>query len=194
MQHEDSYEDDWREEAPLLAALGKDAEPAAPKGYFEGLPASVLSRIRNLPVEADEPVLELNSRAETLDSRPVRTVTFRRTMVWGMAAGIALLVGFGTYFLTRPGTTEGTLLAEEVIRKETLVQLASLDSREITPYLDVTEVSDEQLFEALGSEGEAAFEAENHAVQQDEAAEYLQDVNLDEIDWQDLDIDLEDLQ
>ena len=196
MRHEDLQEEDWKDEAPLLASLGKDAGPDVPEGYFEGLPESVLSRIRSLPKEEaqETPVIQMNAGGQVSEARPMRTVAFRRTMFWSVAAGIALLATFGTYFLLKTEENTETTYAEEAIRQETMVQLASLDSREITPYLDVTDVSDEQLFAALGSEAEGAFEGEDHEVQQDEAAEYLEDVNLDEIDWQELDIDLEDLQ
>lgn len=195
MRHEDLHEEDWKDEAPLLASLGKDAGLDVPEGYFEGLPESVLSRIRSLPKEEtpETAVIQMNTGTQGSEVRPMHTVAFRRTMFWSVAAGIALLATIGTYFLLKTDKVGETTFAEESIRQETMVQLASLDSREIAPFLDVADVTDEQLFAALGSEAEAAFEGEDHEVQQDEAAEYLEEVNLDEIDWQELDIDLEDL-
>ena len=197
MQHEDSYEDDWKEEAPLLASLKKEANPDAPECYFSSLNQNVLARIRKEEVAEDQqdaPTLRLQVATEEAGIRPLAGSPWRRTIFWSVAAGIALLAIVGTYFLSKDDSQEGAIFAEEQIREETLVQLASLDSKEITPHIDITDVTDEQLFEALGSEAEAAFEGEDHEIQQDEAAEYLEEVNLDEIDWKELDIDLDDLQ
>jgi hypothetical protein len=188
MRHEDLHEEDWKEEAPLLASLDRNVATDAPDGYFEGLPASVLARIRNLSIEEvseGEPV-----GVQALPANPPRVFAFRRTMFWSMAAGIALLVAVGTYFLSRPTTGGEDTMAWEAIDAQTLVQLASLERNEIAPNLDVTYLTDEQLFQALGSEGAAAFEDQDHAVDHDEAAEYLQGLDLDDIDLQDLDIDL----
>jgi hypothetical protein len=197
MQHEDSYEDDWKEEAPLLASLKKEADFDLPEDYFASMNQNVLARIRIEEAAEDQqdaPTLRLQVVTEEAATRPHAGSPWRRTIFWSVAAGIALLAIVGTYFLSKNDSQEGAIFAEEQIRKETLVQLASLDSKEITPHIDITDVTDEQLFEALGSEAEAAFEGEDHEIQQDEAAEYLEEVNLDEIDWKELDIDLDDLQ
>ncbi len=197
MQHEDSYEDDWKEEAPLLASLKKEADFDLPEDYFASMNQNVLARIRIEEAAEDQqdvPTLRLQVVTEEAATRPQAGSPWRRTIFWSVAAGIALLAIVGTYFLSKNDSQEGAIFAEEQIRKETLVQLASLDSKEITPHIDITDVTDEQLFEALGSEAEAAFEGEDHEIQQDEAAEYLEEVNLDEIDWKELDIDLDDLQ
>jgi hypothetical protein len=197
MQHEDSYEDDWKEEAPLLASLKKEADFDLSEDYFASMNQNVLARIRKEEAADDQqnvPTLRFNVVTEAEVILPQAVSPWRRTIFWSVAAGIALLAIVGTYFLRKNDLQEGAIFAEEQIRKETLVQLASLDSKEITPHIDITDVTDEQLFEALGSEAEAAFEGEDHEIQQDEAAEYLEEVNLDEIDWKELDIDLDDLQ
>jgi hypothetical protein len=185
MQEADGEEDDWKVEAPLLAALEKEMDVDVPEGYFEGLAARVLAQVAREAEEKPEiPVQQLRRKPRHV------LMVFRRRQFWGMAAGIALLAIIGAYFMTRPDVYNEVVTAET----EAKVQLAALDAGEITPYLDVSELSDEQLFQALGSEAEAAFDAEDHAVGHDEAIEYLKDVDLDAIDLQDLDIDLEDLQ
>lgn len=188
MRHEDLHDEDWKDEAPLLASLDRNVATDAPEDYFEGLPASVLARIRNLPIEeaSEEEAIALQPLPAT---RP-RVFAFRRTLFWSMAAGIALLVAAGTYFLTRPTLNEDGTMAWEEIDAQTLVQLASLQRNEVAPHLDVTHLTDEELFEALGSDGVKAFADQDHAVGHDEAAEYLQGLDLDDIDLQDLDIDL----
>jgi hypothetical protein len=181
----------------LLASLKKEADFDLSEDYFASMNQNVLARIRKEEAADDQqnvPTLRFNVVTEAEVILPQAVSPWRRTIFWSVAAGIALLAIVGTYFLRKNDLQEGAIFAEEQIRKETLVQLASLDSKEITPHIDITDVTDEQLFEALGSEAEAAFEGEDHEIQQDEAAEYLEEVNLDEIDWKELDIDLDDLQ
>lgn len=188
MQPKNINEEDWKDEAPLLASLDRNMPDDAPEGYFEGLPASVLARIRNLPVQEVAPVAPPMS--ESQPPRPMRRSVFQRPVFWSVAAGIALLVTVGTYFLTRPVQGIDETLAWEQIDAETMVQLASLDRQDIAPHLDAAQVTDEQLFQALGSDAPTAFEHQDHAVEHDEAMEYLQGIDLDDIDLQDLDIDL----
>jgi hypothetical protein len=194
MRDHDSYEDDWKEEAPTLAGLDKNTGLDVPEGYFEGLPASVLDRIRNLPVEevpgGDSASVEESPREVERPDRKV--IVFRQRRFWAVAAGIVLMAVVGGYLLMRPdGTPE--VLTDVTIRNETRVLLAEMEPVEIAQDIDVTHVSDEQLFDALGNEGQAALDGMGQGVDQDEAIEYLKDVDLDAIDFQGLDIDLNDL-
>lgn len=191
MEHE-YEEDDWKLDAPLLAGLDKHVDPEVPEGYFEELPSEVLARIRAMEApQADEvPVIALPQA--TPSATPLRILGLRRSIFWSAAAGIVLLVAFGTYFL-RNGT-ETVLTADARIEAETMAQLASLDTDEVMADLNPSSLNDEQLFAMLGDEGGAAFEGQDHEIQRDDAYEYLQDVDLDDVDLQGLDIDLNDLQ
>ena len=128
MQSKDIHEEDWKDEAPMLASLDRNLPADAPEGYFEGLPASVMARIRNLPAEEAAPeVTEVPLSIQAQPVRPPRKHTFQRPLFWSVAAGIALLVAVGTYFVTRPTKGVDTTLAWEQIDAETMVPLASLD-------------------------------------------------------------------
>lgn len=190
MRSEDLHEDDWREEAPLLASLSKAAEPEVPEGYFEGISPQVLARVRSL--QQTEAVDEGPPRLRPDGVSKRKIMGFRRTMFWRVAAGIALLATVGTVYLLRSHPIlEGT--PPEAVQSETLLQLASLAPEDIARQLDVSDLSDEQLFEALGAEASAAFGHEVQGVRHDEAVEYLKGTDLDGIDWQDLDLDLSEL-
>jgi hypothetical protein len=194
MRHPHSYEDDWKEEAPTLAGLEKKPGMDVPEGYFEGLPSSVLDRIRNL--EADGPALPGDERVPVAPA-PVRPparkrIAVRQRRFWAVAAGIVLLAVVGAWFLTRPDAVP-EVIAADIIQDETRELLAAMEPTDIALDIDVAQVSDEQLFDALGNEGQAALDGMGQEVDQDEAIEYLRDVDLDAIDFQDLDIDLNDL-
>ena len=198
MRHEDIHEDDWMEDAPILASLNRDVELDVPEGYFEGLNASVLDRIRQMPQEnpVEEPVVpvvELGGPAIAPPLSRSNRFNWRRTTVWSIAAGIALLVTVGVYLLVKQDSEPKDLFADDAtIKKETMVQLAALEPTEIVAEVDMRHLSDEQLFEALGNEAEEAVVTEEHAVSDDEALEYLKDVDLDAIDLEGLDLgDLE---
>jgi hypothetical protein len=188
MRHEEEYEDDWKAEAPLLASLSKNAAPEVPEGYFDALPSSVMARIKALEAPAQ-------AEPEVANPQPVaggKILGFKPRRWWSAAAAVALLIAVGAYFMTRPQGTD-PLMSDATLTAETLEQLAALEPTTVISELDASTVSDEELFAMLGSEATSAFADDDHAVERDEAYEYLQDVDLDAIDLQGLDIDLNDL-
>lgn len=195
MRHEEIHEDDWMEDAPLLASLHRDVELDVPEGYFEGLNARVLDRIRQLPQEnpAEEPalpVVEMGGPAIAPPlSRRSNRFNWRKATVWGIAASIVLLVTVGVYLLVKQDTEPSDLFANDTtIKHETMVQLAALEPTEIAAAVDMRHLSDEQIFEALGNDAQTAVVTDEHSVSDDEALEYLKDVDLDAIDLEGLDL------
>jgi hypothetical protein len=108
--------DELKSLSPTLASLPKPTTPAAPEGYFEGLPDTVLARIR-----AGETV------GQTQGPKVVR-MWYR----WAVAASLAGVVLAG-YWLLRP--SEQTALAAS----------QPLTSEEIEAYVDanIDEFEDE---------------------------------------------------
>lgn len=198
MRHEEKHEDDWMEDAPLLASLKRDVELDVPEGYFEGLNARVMDRLRELPEEetaeeAAAPVVEMGGPAIAPPlSRRSNRLGWRRVTVWSIAASIALIVTVGVYLLVKQDTNPTDVFAsDEAIQQETMVQLAALEPTEIAAEVEMRHVSDEQIFNALGSDAKTAVVTDEHSVSDDEALEYLKDVDIDAIDLEGLDLDLE---
>ncbi|MFM2377164.1 MAG: hypothetical protein RLZZ165_2261 [Bacteroidota bacterium] len=193
MQNEDLHEDDWKLEAVRLASLAKDCGSGVPKGYFEEMQACVLDRIRGMSPQPEESESSPDPRLEL--SRFSRTRIFELPIFWSIVAGILFMVVIGAFFSGwRNDPAQGSEFANHSIQRETRLQLASLESHVVVAQLDPTFVTDEQLFAALGPEGEAAFNGTVPLVEQDDALEYLKGIYLDDIDLKNLEIDMKDLQ
>lgn len=190
MNHEDEYEDDWMAEAPTLASLDKNVDFEVPEGYFEELPSHVMARIQAM--SQAEAVPEAVP-APTLEVSVPRPSGLRRSLFWSAAAGIALLLAVGTYYVTRGPASAPVTFADADADAEAAAQLAAIAPGDLIEGLDGTAVNDEELFAMLGDDATSAFEDQEHQVQSDEALEYLQNVDLDDLDLQGLDIDLKDL-
>jgi hypothetical protein len=189
MGHKDLHEDDWQEEAPLLASLRRSAEPEAPEGYFRDMAASVLARIQ--AGEAHEaPVIPLVPPA-TVQAAGKR-LGFRGTAILSMVAAVTLLMVAGLFLLQRKPSEEA-LLSDAQIMEETMQQLQALPATALTDDLHTADLHDEELFAMLDDEASSSLSADAGSVQQDEAAAYLDEVDLSDLDLSDLDIDLEGL-
>lgn len=186
MGHEEEYEDDWMAEAPTLASLDKHVEFDVPEGYFDELPTQVMARIQAMSKGEVQPM-----PAPTLPVSPRTVWGMRTAVIWSAAASIALLIVMGTVYFSRSTETTPTQLASA--DAELKAQLAELEPAALIEGLDEATVNDEELYAMLGDDASKAFDSHDHQVHEDEAYEYLQDVNLDAIDLQGLDIDLNDL-
>jgi hypothetical protein len=188
MAQDDRYEDDWKDEAPTLASLDKHVDFEVPEGYFEELPSAVMARIQAM---SQAEVAPPSPQVAAMPAPTHRRFGIRRTLLWSAAAGIALFMAVGAYYVTRPTAPETGTFAS--LDEEVRAQLAALEPAELMEDLGTSTVNDEELFAMLGKDAGSAFEAHGLEVQRDEAYEYLQDVDLDAIDLEGLDIDLKDL-
>jgi hypothetical protein len=144
-----------------------------------------MERIRNLDageVPAADAVVETGEKPAAVHG-PSR---FRRRMVWGMAASVVLLAALGILFLGRSGT-----LSDEAFEEQIQVQLTALGDDQILGELDLSSVSEQELYEALGQQAQAALGEELEGVGQDKLLDYLDEMDLDAIDLQGLEIDAE---
>ncbi len=188
MGHEDLHEEDWKDEAPLLASLAKNGDWDVPEGYFDAFPSQVMARIQAIAAE-DAPVIAM-PQPMAMTSRSA-IWGMKRSIFWSAAAGILLLMAVGTYFVFQ---TTGTVHASPMsLEEETMAQLANVGTEQLIDGLNPHSLNDDQLFAMLGKDGATVFEGHENAVQRDDAYEYLQDLDLDAIDLQGLDINLEDI-
>jgi hypothetical protein len=186
MSHEDINDDDWMEEAPLLASL-KGAVPQAevPEGYFEELPSRVMDRIRNSEFQA-ESVKGSGSEKSGQTIRPQSTRLRSKWRAWGMAASILVLAGLGIAFLALNRD-----ISEEAFDQQIQSQLVSVSDDNILDQLDLSDISEQELYEALGQEGQSALEEELNGLGQDNLLDLLDDLDLDTGDLDGIDFDEE---
>lgn len=180
MKHEDhKYEEDWEQEAPLLASLRGTQPHEAPEGYFDSLPGTLMDRIREMDAAGESPL------RDPLPAEPIPG----RSSFWnwrnmGYAAGLALLIGAGLFFLSRSVNSEP--LPEESPMAVLDQQIDALSDEDIMEFIEMEEVDEEVVAEMMGDEALAAIEAE--ALGQG-GVEYIED-----LEWEDLDLDALDLE
>jgi hypothetical protein len=170
-----------QENADILARLPKE-QPAVPAGYFDGLTARVMAR-----VQADAPA------QAPAGGKLVRTGWWKQTRVWAAAA--VLVLAATTAFLVLRGDTPmatDTLAAEQAASAELKVQLASLEDDAVINALKQSQVSDEELFAVMGADATQDLEM-GEAVEDDAAADYLDEADVDDLDLEDLNLDQMDL-
>jgi len=160
----------------LLNSLPRPKRPEAPEGYFDEFPARVLSR---LDEQIGAPELQ-----ESLTLRIVKA----KWVQWLAAASVVLALGVaGWQIAQRAGLGERQDGAEQLA----LSSLETVDEHQIIAYLEHSDISDEDLFLALGSpkDLDAVWEDKQDA---DAAWEYLEENGLDETDLEGIDFnDLE---
>lgn len=179
MKGDRSYQEDWEDEAPRLASLPKKRPEGVPDGYFERFPTEMMARLRGLDAEGKEEAVEVVVEESV---RPL----WRRARVWAVAASL-VLVASTVFILSRKKEmltpTEPTADAAAV---ELKIKLAGLEDAVLAEGIDLDGLSDEDLYAALDAEGRASLDMAHHVGKTD-AAEYLQDVALDELEGLDLD-------
>lgn len=172
MSKKSTYEDDWKQEAPLLASLQGAQPQEAPEGYFDELPGSIMERIRQ--------------RAPTGEQAPPPSDTSRippgRSSFWnwrnlGYAAAIALLLGTGIFFLSQGEGADSPPLEDLVAIEQ---QIEALSSADIIDFVGIEAVEDDLIQDLMGDEALAAME--------DEALFQDGEAFIEDIDWQDVDL------
>lgn len=186
MNHEDIHDDDWMEEAPLLSSLkGTLPREEVPEGYFGALPGKMMERIRNLDAEpevadepATDPVLQVSDQRKTLRRS--------RRRLWGIAASVVVLAGLGIAFLSLDRDMSDADFDESIQS-----QLVSVSDDDILDQLDLSDVSEQELYEALGQEAQSAFDDELNGMGQDNLLDLLDDLDLDADDLEGIELDEE---
>lgn len=183
MSHEDIHDDDWREEAPLLSSLQGDLlREEVPAGYFEALPGSMMERIRNLDAEAGSQNEDPGPDAR--EAAPGRQVKRRPRLLWGIAASVVVLAVLGIVFVS-----QNRELGDADFDLEIQSQLTSVSDDDILDQLGLSDVSEQELYEALGQEAQAAFDEELNGLGQENLLDLLDDLDLDASDLDGIDLD-----
>ena len=173
MQNEDPYQD-LEQEAPLLASLRGKQPHEVPEGYFDNLADRMMDRIQEMESEAS------SGRAirPEPDIQPGRSQFLPFNMYsMGIAASLAILIGFSIFFFTRGGELETGL----TVQQEFALQLDGLSADEVLDELDFNQVDEDELIGMMGDEALASLD--NGDLGQN-SVEYLENM-----DWEDLDFD-----
>ena len=158
------------------------SQPAVPAGYFEGLQDRVLAR-----VQADAPT-------QAPVGKRIGAGWWRTTRVWA-AAAVLVLALTATLLVLRdqtPVTPSADQLAEQQASAALKIQLASLEDDAVVTALNQSPVSDEEIFAVMGTTSVEDLEL-GEAVQDDAAADYLDQADVDDLDFEDLNLDQMDL-
>lgn len=152
MAHVDAHDEDWEKDAPILSTLKGKQPFEAPEGYFDTLPGSLMSQIRDLDSPSDGG--ELVSDSEPSPPRRSWRVGPR---TYGVAASIAILAAFGIYLLVRSVDVPINTIPEAVAEQE--IHLTDIfDEDEIISNIDFSLVSDEEIANMMGDEALSAWE------------------------------------
>jgi len=186
MQQNDPHRDQesWEKEAPLLSSLKGQQPHEPPEGYFDALPDQLMDRIRKLEPTPSDPISQP-------DQEPAPLATTRRFWNWqqiGIAATLAILIGTGIFFWTRNSAPSPLPPADQ----ELLVlesQLDQLSEEEILDALELENVAEEEMIELMGDEALASVEAEAFG-----QGFFEEDIELDALDFEELDLQFEDLE
>ena len=176
MAHVDTHDEDWEKDAPLLASLKGEQPYDAPEGYFESFPTTMMDRIRAL--DGADPEGEPAADAEVV--APGRSWRIG-PRTYGIAAGIAVLVALGLYFLVRSiDVPIEQVAAEQPVGEAPAEEM--FDEDELMSQIDLSLISDDEIVEMMGDEALAAWEVDQLG----------QDLSLDELDLGE--VELEDLE
>lgn len=172
----DADEDGWKKEAPFLAALERTPVDDVPDGYFDALPDAMMARIRAMEEEA----------APTTMPATVQSRWRTGGAPLAVAASLALILTIGVLWVRGPGDK---VPFED--NRFTEAQLYTVSSEVILNELELSDLSEEELFEMLGKEAQAGLEGEFGELGQQNALDYLEELDLDVGDWEELDLDPE---
>lgn len=178
MKHDHKYEEDWKQDAPLLASLRGTQPHEAPEGYFDSLPGTLMDRIRASETPGESPLRDPVS----IEAIPGRS-SFWNWRNISYAAGLALLIGAGLFFLSRSVTTDPQPDASAFAAFEQ--QLDELNDEDIIDFIELEDLDEEVMAEMMGDEALAAIEAE--------ALGQGGDAYIGDLDWEDLDLESLDL-
>jgi hypothetical protein len=168
--------------ADFLTQLPK-VPSSVPEGYFETLEGRVIAR-----VQAASPV-----QTASREGKRVQAGWWRPARIWAAAA--VLVLALTTTLLVLRGSrpiTPDTYAIEQSASAALKVQLASLENDAVVGALRQASVSDDEIFAVMGADGFQDLEL-GEAVQDDAAADYLDDANVDDLDLEGLDFDNVDL-
>jgi hypothetical protein len=176
-------ENEWKAEAPILAGLPKESELEVPEGYFQSLQERVLAQVKEqAPDEAPE------QTPEPKLGKPSKPIW---GPYWTAAASLVLLAVLG--FLVWRGlyaNEKGNGLSDGDLMLAVGEELQGMDAEAVALALGGTNVSDDELFAALGSEAEGLYLAESQGWKSSAGTQELDDSDLDAINWEEVDIDL----
>lgn len=186
--HNEINPEEWEQEAPTLASLKREVPYDVPDGYFDGLPGTIMDRIRSLEAGGDtdgEPATE----AEVIDLIPQPTARpwYRNPRILSLAASILLLATVGTFWLTRAGADGPD--PDQITHDQVL----ALSEAAIIDHLDAENFSEAELVAVLGDEAMAAVDDVSQDLDADDVIDYLDDADLDDFDFDGLGIDPNDL-
>lgn len=185
MQENNSYEDDWKDEAPILAGLNLEDEGELPEGYFENLPTNVMDRIRAIG-QLDEPA---DSVSETIAIHKPNWNRF-----WAIAASFALLVSIGIYLVVQKEQSVAENIASDSgLNAEISKQLALATFEDIGEALALGNLQDEELFAALDQRSEREMFHDDQIWNDPATSESIDALDPADVNWDDLNIDLSDL-
>ncbi|HHG83239.1 MAG TPA: hypothetical protein ENJ82_00690 [Bacteroidetes bacterium] len=183
----DAQEQEWEEIAPVLASLDRGRDDEVPEGYFQDFSSDMMARIRAM--EGGEAALpgDSGTLAPIEETQPSAVLPGQSWRIIGLAASLALLIVFGLIgYGNKADSGRSGGLDLNVERSEWV----NVSEGELIDELSQTELSEEELYEMLGQEAQAALEGEVGEASQENIIDFLEEIDLDISEFQDLDLEV----